>query len=216
MRGHQLFFLSVLLMSPSSFAANQPMLVEHKVTASEVTYKGKEAIRVVESERSRGEDKIAILANIEARNATISGYVSGGLQKKAAEQARGFVGFAFRIDEDVSSFEAVYLRPTNARADDQLRRNHSIQYVSHPEYPWHRLRRETPAQYESYADMQPGEWVHYRLEVDDERARLFLNHSEQPVLIVNDLKLGARSGRVGLWVGPGTEAHFSGVKVEAR
>ena len=131
------------------------------------------------------------------RNGTISGYISGGLLKDAGAQARGFVGIAFRIDDAVSSFEAVYLRPTNARADDQLRRNHSVQYISFPEFPWHRLREESPGMDETYADMVPGEWVHYRLEVDGETARLYLNEAEQPVLIVNDLKLGDRSGRVG-------------------
>ena len=191
-------------------------LLEHNVSTAAVSYKGKDAIRVVESERSVDEDKLAILVGSETQDATITGYVSGGLRKEAGAQARGFVGIAFRIDEAVSSFEAVYLRPTNARAEDQLRRNHSVQYISHPDFPWHRLRKETPAKYETYADMQPGEWIHYRLEIDGEKARLFLDHSEQPVLIVNDLKLGPRSGRVGLWVGPGTEAHFSDVKVEAR
>jgi hypothetical protein len=207
--------LCVLLSAPS-YAAPEEGLISHNVTISNVTYEDRDAVRVVESSRSAGEDRIAILVDSEMQNGTISGYVSGGLLKGAGAQARGFVGLAFRIDDTVSSFEAVYLRPTNARAEDQLRRNHSIQYFSYPEFPWHRLRQETPAKYESYADMVPGEWIHYRLEVDGETARLFLNQSRQPVLIVNDLKLGDRAGRVGLWVGPGTEAHFSAISVHPR
>ena len=64
--------------------------------------------------------------------------------------------------------------------------------------------------------MVPGEWIHYRLDVQGESARLYLNHAEQPTLIVNDLKLGERSGRIGLWVGPGTEAHYSEITVTAE
>ena len=208
-----LFYLCAL---PGEVSGEPGSLIEHNVIASEVTYKDREAIRVVEAEASTHEDKIAILSDAAVEDFTVTAYVSGGLRKEAGAQARGFVGVAFRIDEAVSSFEAVYLRPTNARAEDQLRRNHSVQYISFPDYPWYRLRKETPAKYETYADMRPGEWIHYRLDVSGDQARLFLDRSEQPVLIVNDLKLGARPGRVGLWVGPGTEAHFSDVTVEAR
>jgi hypothetical protein len=54
--------------------------------------------------------------------------------------------------------ESIYLRPTNGRADDQLRRNHSVQYDSVPDFPWFRLRKESPGVYESYTDLEAGEW----------------------------------------------------------
>jgi hypothetical protein len=43
---------------------------------------------------------------------------------------------AFRIDEAGGSFacKEIYLRPTNGRADDQVRRNHATQYFSYPGY----------------------------------------------------------------------------------
>ena len=206
--------LAMHLLFVAACAGAMDDLVLHNVNAAKVNYEGRDAIRVVESAKSTEEDKLVLLAATDFTNGTISGYVAGNVRQDAGPQARGFVGIAFRVAEDLSSFEAVYLRPANARAQDQLRRNHSIQYISFPEYPWHRLRRETPGRYESYADMVPGEWIHYRLEVIDAVARLYLNHSDQPALIVNDLKLGKRAGRVGLWIGPGTEAHFSGVAVE--
>ena len=35
-----------------------------------------------------------------------------------------------------------------------------------------------------------------------------------PTLVVNDLKLGAdNKGSIGLWIGPGTEAHFSNLQI---
>ena len=107
----------------------------------------------------------------------------------------------------MKTYDAFYLRPTNGRAEDQERRNHSVQYISHPEWPWFRLRKETPSRYEAYVDLAPGAWTKIRIEVRGERARLFVHDSAQPTLIVNDVKSGATAkGAVALWLGPGTIA----------
>ncbi|MBP6398883.1 MAG: hypothetical protein KA340_13450 [Saprospiraceae bacterium] len=140
--------------------------------------------------------------------------LAGKPGENASEQARGFVGIAFRINDDHSKFECIYLRPSNGRADDQVRRNHSVQYISYPEYPWHRLRKEYPKMYETYVDLVPGEWTKVKIAVRDDQARLYVHGQSQPTLIVNDLKHGKdASGSIGLWIGPGTEAHFSNLKV---
>ncbi|MDP4400325.1 hypothetical protein QR508_24095, partial [Escherichia coli] len=89
--------------------------------------------------------------------------------------ARGFIGIAFRINNNASQFESIYIRPTNGRANDQVRRNHSIQYFSYPDYPFSRLRKETPEQYESYADMGLNEWITLKIVVLDSQAKLFIN-----------------------------------------
>ena len=130
-----------------------------------------------------------------------------------AELARGFVGIAFRLQDD-RTYDAFYLRPTNGRAEDQERRNHSAQYISHPEWTWFRLRKETPSRYESYVDLVPGEWAKVRIEVRGDHARLFVNDAPQPTLVVNDVKTGASAkGGVALWLGPGTVAHFRNLTV---
>jgi hypothetical protein len=113
----------------------------------------------------------------------------------------------------VAQYECFYIRPTNGRADDQLRRNHATQYVSHPDYPWYRLREESPGVYESYADLVPGAWTRLRITVSGTAARLYVNGARQPTLIVNDLKLGETRGRIGLWIGNGTEAYFTKLTV---
>ena len=95
-------------------------------------------------------------------------------------------------------YECIYLRPTQGRADDQLRRNHSVQYISHPEYPWERLRKENPSQYETYTDLVPGEWTKVKIEVKGNKARLWVNGSDQPTMLVNDLKLGDAQGPIAL------------------
>ena len=83
----------------------------------------------------------------------------------APEGARGFVGIAFRVQGDLRTYDAFYLRPTNGRADDQVRRNHSAQYISHPDWPWFRFGRNFRRKYESYVDLVPGTWTKVRIEV---------------------------------------------------
>ena len=56
-------------------------------------------------------------------NGTIEVEMAGLPAKSASEGARGFIGLAFRLRD--GRFEYIYLRPTNGRADDQVRRNHS-------------------------------------------------------------------------------------------
>jgi hypothetical protein len=125
------------------------------------------------------------------------------------------VGLAFRLQKDMKTYDAFYLRPTNGRAEDQERRNHATQYIAHPEWPWFRLRKETPGRYESYVDLVPGVWTKIRIEVDGSKARLFVHGQEQATLIVDDVKSGAQGkGALALWIGPGTTAHFRNLRVE--
>ncbi|NNV57963.1 hypothetical protein GD597_21040 [Panacibacter sp. KCS-6] len=154
------------------------------------------------------------LKDIDFTNGIIEVKVLSRLLKDAPDFARGFIGLAFRINDNNTKYESIYLRPVNARVDDQVRRNHSIQYYSYPDYKFDRLRKEAPERYESYADMEMNKWITMRIEVNGTHAKLFLNNNNQPALIVNDLKLGAdKTGSVGLWVEVGTEGFFTDLKV---
>jgi hypothetical protein len=148
------------------------------------------------------------------QSGTIEVSVLSKLLPDADQFARGFIGVAFRINEDNTKFESIYIRPTNARADDQIRRNHTLQYFSFPDFPFMRTRKETPEKYESYADMALNEWIKIRITVKDSNSQLFINDAIQPCLIVNDLKHGAASsGSIGLWVDVGTEGYFKDLKI---
>ncbi len=163
------------------------------------------------------EAKFVKLSNVDFTNGSIEIQVVGKRAESAGQNARGFVGVAFRVANDNSDFECFYIRPTNGRANDQLRRNHSVQYISFPDFPWHRLREETPGKYESYSDLVEGEWTQLKIEVSGEMAKFYVGGVEQPTLLVNDLKLGAdKKGAIGLWVGPGTEAYFAELKVTEK
>lgn len=198
----------------------------HNVKAEAVTYEGKRGVRLSASDdalrRSEGQpgeqpgqfEMLAVIAGTDFSSGVIEAEIAGAPAPGAAGTARGFVGIAFRVNPDMKTYDAFYLRPTNGRADDQVRRNHSAQYVSHPAWPWPRLRQETPERYESYVDLVPGVWTRIRIEVRGDRARLFVHGQEQPTLIVNDVKTGAQGrGAVALWIGPGSVAHFRDVRV---
>ena len=182
-------------------------LTLHGVKASASTLEGKRAVQLVEASTSPAE-AYAVVGGPLLRDGQIDVDLAARPGASADSGARGFVGIAFRMKTDQSAFECFYLRPTNGRADDQLRRNHSTQYISFPDYPWEKLRTETPGVYESYVDLAPGAWTHVRIDVHDRRAALYVNAAPQPVLIVNDLKLAPTAGAVALWLGPGTEAWF--------
>ncbi|MBO0934519.1 hypothetical protein J2I48_26145 [Fibrella sp. HMF5036] len=177
---------------------------------------GKEALRVVKdsSVQKVDEPTFVRLEGIDFTNGTIQVKVLSRLLKNAPELARGFIGVAFRINEANSSYESIYIRPTNGRATDQVRRNHAIQYYSYPDYKFDRLRKEAPERYEAYSDMTLNEWITLTVVVKDRQAQLYLNNNKQPSLIVNDLKHGAgTSGGVGLWVDIGTEGYFADLTI---
>ena len=154
---------------------------------------------------------VAYLPGVEFANGVIEAEIAGAPSPGAP--VPGFVGIAFRLQN--GTYDAFYLRPTNGRAEDQERRNHATQYVSHPDWPWFRLRKEFPSKYESYVDLVPDVWTKIKIEVRGERARLYVHGQEQPTLIVNDLKSGAQGkGGVALWIDQGTVAYFRNLTVK--
>jgi hypothetical protein len=190
--------------------------------AEPATHQGKRGLRITVSDEALKQLKpgdgelnpLAIIDGVEFSNGVIEAEISGAPAPGSGEGARGFVGIAFRMQPDRRTYDAFYLRPTNGRADDQVRRNHSAQYISNPAWPWPRLRKETPEKYEAYVDLEPGVWTKVKIEVRGEQARLYVHDQPQPTLIINDVKTGAQgAGAVAMWVGPGTIAHFRNVTI---
>ncbi|MFC1785202.1 hypothetical protein ACFL0J_06210 [Candidatus Neomarinimicrobiota bacterium] len=180
-----------------------------------VQYLGKEAVKVTELDQSTYyEDTIVRVKDTKFKNGTIEVLLLGKLSNNAISQARGFVGIAFHLNSDNSKFDCIYIRPTNSRSDEQLRRNHTVQFISHPEYPWYKLREESPSKYETYVDIDKDNWTKLKIVIKDKNARLFVNDAEQPTLIVNDLKQNlSEKGSIGLWIGPGSVAYFADLKI---
>ena len=207
--------LLILLLPASLAAQNADRLAGKNVSIALTEFKGRNAIQVIANPDTANASSYATVKDASFRDGTIEVDLAGQPAASAFADARGFIGIAFRIQGD-GRYEYIYLRPTNGRADDQVRRNHSTQYSSFPDFDFARSRQEAPEKYESYVDLQSGVWTRYKIEVEGRKARLYVNGAEQPCLIVNDLKLEPREGGVALWVGPGTEGYFSNFKITAH
>jgi hypothetical protein len=178
------------------------------------TYRGRRAVHLAPlPDHPEDYSMLAIVSGTDFKDGTIEIDVAGAPGKDADPGNRGFIGILFRAEDHGSRAEHFYLRPTNGRSDDQLRRNHSVQYESIPDFSWKRLRAENPGVYESYADIQPGVWTKMKIVVSGAKAQLYVNGAAQPCLVVNDLRLGASRGHIALWVSGGADGYFSNLKV---
>lgn len=128
---------------------------------------------------------------------------------------RSFLGIAFHV-VDWSTFAAVYFRPFNFRSADFASRSHSVQYVSHPDWTWQRLREERPGQFEKALDPppDPNGWFHARVVLRDSKVEVFVNGAAAPSLSVEDLS-PHRTGGVALFLGNGSDGAFAGLTVTA-
>ena len=206
--------LTLIFFSLSAFGQSLTQLEGTGVILSAVDYQGKKAIRVLAKAEASNGSSYAVIKGESFHNGTLEVDVAGKPAEGAGEAARGFIGLAFRTQG--VRYEYIYLRPTNGRASDQVRRNHSTQYSSHPDYGFDRLRREAPEKYESYVDLEPGVWTHVKIVVEGQKALLYVNNAQQPCLVVNDLKLGDATGGVALWVGPGTDGYFANLQLSSK
>jgi len=185
------------------------------VKAEPVSYKGKDAVRLTDAGAPELDDagRLAVIRGSSFTDGSIEVDLTGDTVPDAPANLRGFVGIAFRVAADASRFECFYLRPKNGRSSDPVQRSHSAQYISIPGFPWQKLRSESPGKYEAYVDLVPGEWTKAKIVVAGDKAQLYMNGSPQPTLVVNDLKQPRAAGAIGLWVGPGTIAHFANLRI---
>lgn len=142
--------------------------------------------------------------------------IAAELNGRGGADSRGFAGVAFRLGDD-ERFEAVYLRAANGTLNvpppPSPRDVRAIQYISHPDFHFSDSRAVAPGVYEKGAPIATGSWHRLRLEVSGRR--LVASVDGQIVLEVDDLRLD-RSGRVALWVGDGTRAHFANLTITPR
>jgi RNA polymerase sigma factor (sigma-70 family) len=126
----------------------------------------------------------------------------------------GHVGLAFWV-RDSQHYSAVYFRPQN-RPEDPINGARGVQYVALPEYGWERLRREKGGAYENSASLPPpdsGAWFHVRLEIMRGQVRAFIDNSQEPCLVVNDVLTINTTGSVGFFMGDRSLGIISNLKV---
>ena len=129
-------------------------LAGKNVSIAQTNYRGRSAVRVIATTGAINATSYAVIKDALFRDGTIEVDLAGQPAAGAGLDVRGFIGISFRIQGD-GRYEYIYLRPTNGRADDQVRRNHSTQYSSYPDFDFARLRQEAPEKYESYVDLRP-------------------------------------------------------------
>lgn len=185
-------------------------LVLRNVRAEAVEYRGRKAVRLTMEGNNEG---LALLPGTDFQDGTIEADLALKVTTPPEVRNPGFYGIAFRVRSDASHYEMFYLRPGNANADDQAMRNHSVQYTAAPDAPWYKLRREWPWVYESHADIKLDTWTKIRIEVAGRSAKLYINGSLMPSLVVDGLKGEDLSGAVALWGCSGEESYFSNVKI---
>ncbi len=149
-------------------------------------------------------DGAAWLDGVDFQNGTIEVSIRG-----KNNPGRSFVGIAFRgLDNQI--YDAVYFRPFNFFADNALSLSHMVQYVSHPEHTWSRLREEHTDVYESgFPDPpDPDGFFRARIVIEKPVIRVYIGEATEPCLVVNELtdRIG---GRVGLWMGNGSDGDFA-------
>jgi len=186
-----------------------------------VEYRGRNALHVVPlagHEHAVNEVMEAVLAQSDFKDGAIELDVAEARRQgystvEDERGSKGVIGVSFRVEGKKG--ETFYIRPENSRLDNQLFRNRSTQYESTPDFPWSRLREESPGVYESYVDLEPGAWTKLRIEVSGVKARLYVNGAAQPCLIVNDLKLGSSRGEIALFTRVSTDAYFANLSINA-
>jgi hypothetical protein len=190
-------------------------LAAHNVKFERVSYQGRKAIRMTTV--TQGDDAgFALLTGTNFQDGTIEADIAVKLTRPPGTRMPGFTGLMFRAKADGSEYEVFYVRPKNALAENQSMRNHSVQYCAEPNYGWYKLRREWPFVYESYADIAPETWTKVKIEVAGRMARIFLNGSDKPSLVVDGLKSGNLHGAIGLWGYAGEESYFSNLRRTRR
>lgn len=181
-----------------------------------VELNGEKVLRVVKTHKIMefDENTYAKLPNICFHNGVIEVKMLSRLLPDAPSFARGFIGIAYRINKDDSQFESYYVRPTNGRTSDPVRKAHGCQYFSYPHYTFAYFREHNITKYEAPVDIGLDEWIDLKAVIKDEYAQFYINDSQEPILIVEDMKHGTfQHGSVGFFVDVGTEAFFKDLKI---
>jgi hypothetical protein len=160
--------------------------------------------RIVATLVAQPGDGVAWLDGVEFGNGTIEVLLRG---KNAP--GRSFVGIAFRGADD-ETYDAVYFRPFNFVADNEAGRSHMVQYISHPDNPWYRLRQQHTGVYENTiaTPPDPDGFFRARIVIAKPEVRVYVGDAAEPSLVVNELT-DRTAGRIGLWTGESSDGSFA-------
>jgi hypothetical protein len=199
----------------------------HNVTGSIIVFEGKKVLKIERDLEALPFDANNLEKTVDephyARLVGLEDFENGTIEVKMYSQiqdpspfagAAGFIGVYFRIKEDDSAFESIYLRPKVGRVNNQFARNHAVQYIAYPHSKFDTLRKSyPPGSYEGSAPVALKEWIKMRIEVNGETAEMFINDMKYSSFIVNKMLGKNKIGGVGLYVDIGTIGYFKDLKV---
>ena len=197
---HILATLSTLTLLGVSLHAGEPITPDLKAIPSGRGWEGATGLaKLVEKDGApaievKGE-AVIWLDGYEFTNGTIEFDGKG----KSGPPQSNFMGIVFRaVDE--KTHDVVYFRPFNFRAPNSDNKSHAVQYASHPEWPWPRLRKERTGQYEKAIEPAPDgdAWFHAKVVVAKPKVSVFVNGAAEPSLVVDELT-ARKGGSVGLY-----------------
>jgi len=88
----------------------------HNVVVEPATLQGKKGLRVMASQESgqpgTAVETLVLIDDLEFGDGVIEAEIAGDIRPGAPEGARGFVGIAFRLQSDLRTYDAFYLRRT--------------------------------------------------------------------------------------------------------
>jgi hypothetical protein len=151
---------------------------------------------------------IAWIKGVEFSNGIIEFDVRGEDVKQ-----HSFVGIAFHC-KDTSTFDAIYLRPFQFKAQDEVLRSHGIQYISLPQYTWRFLREKFPDRYEHAIDPppDPNSWLRVRVVIKDSVISTYINGNPEPSLVVKKLT-NLTTGTLGFYVADTSGGDFANLTI---
>lgn len=160
---------------------------------------------------AREGDGLAVFKNIEFENGVLELDIKG-----KNVPGKSFVGIAFHI-QDEETFNAIYFRPFNFENPDKTRSGHSVQYISHPEFTWHKLRGDFPEQFENPVNPVPNsdDFFHAKVVVEWPMVTVFVEDSKEPSLNVK-MKSKFKKGKLGFWVGNGSDGEFKNLEIKKK
>ena len=201
----------------------------HNVTGEIVKFKGKRVLKIERDLKALPFDEKNLEATVDdrhyARLIDLNDFENGTIEVKMYSQLQnpapypgiaGFIGVYFRIAENDSEWESIYVRPKVGRANNQLLRNHTVQYFSYPNFKFDTLRKIAPFKYEGSAPVALNEWITMRIEVNGESAEMFVNNLKYSSFVVDKMLGKTKKGYVGLYVDIGTIGYFRDLKVTKR
>ena len=201
----------------------------YNVTGEVIKFQGKKVLKIERDLKAFPFDTARLEATVDdihyARLLDLDDFENGTIEIKMYSQIQnpspflgsaGFIGIYYRIKDDNSAFESIYLRPKVGRATNQLHRNHTVQYFSYPHAKFDTLRKIAPFKYEGSAPVALNEWITMRIEVNGEMAEMFINDMKYSSFIVDKMLGKNRKGSIGLYVDIGTVGYFRDLKITKR